>query len=168
MKKMLNVRPFQETLNAGMCGPASLKLVLNYYGLDKSEQELAELTKNDKDLGSTAENITEAARKLGFMAEIKNECDFADIEDWLNKDVPMIVDWFTRGRDDYPEEIAASDGHYSVVCGLDDDYIFLQDPEIGGIRKMKRDVFKKVWFDFMGEYIRPNELITRQIIAIYR
>ncbi len=28
MKKILNVKPFQETLNAGMCGPASLKIVL--------------------------------------------------------------------------------------------------------------------------------------------
>ena len=29
MKKMLNVESFQETLNASMCGPASLKIVLN-------------------------------------------------------------------------------------------------------------------------------------------
>ena len=78
------------------------------------------------------------------------------------------MDWFTQGRKDYPEEISSADGHYSVVCGLNDDYIFLQDPEIGGIRKMKRDVFKRVWFDFKGEYIKPDELIIRQIIAIHR
>ncbi|MDD3497969.1 MAG: cysteine peptidase family C39 domain-containing protein [Candidatus Moranbacteria bacterium] len=165
---MLKVKPFQETLNAGMCGPASLKIVLDHYGLEKSEQELAKLTENDKDLGATAENIAETARKLGFMAEIKNKCEFADIEEWLDKDVPVIVDWFTQGRKDYPEEIASADGHYSVVCGLDNVHIFLQDPEIGGMRKMKRDVFKRVWFDFKGEYINPDELIIRQIIAIYR
>ena len=80
--------------------------------------------------------------------------------------MPVIVDWFTRGRCDYGESEVA-DGHYSVVIGLDDEYIYLQDPEIGGERKIKRNDFMKVWFDFAGEYIDPNELIIRQIIAIY-
>lgn len=167
MQIILPVKPFQETLNAGMCGPASLKIVLAYYGVEKTEQELAVMTKNDAGLGTTAENIRQAARELGFVADIKNECDFSDIESWLNKGVPVIVDWFTRGRSDY-DDSAVADGHYSVVCGLDDDFIFLQDPEIGGMRKMNRDTFKRVWFDFKGEYIQPDELILRQIIAIYR
>ena len=95
MEKMLEVRSFQETLNAGMCGPASLEIVLDYYGLERSEKELAKLTENDKDLGTTAEKIAETARKLGFTAEIKNGCEFTDIKKWLNKSVPVIVDWFT-------------------------------------------------------------------------
>jgi len=38
MRKILDLEPFQETLNAGMCGPASLKILLSYYGLEKSEK----------------------------------------------------------------------------------------------------------------------------------
>lgn len=166
--KILDVKPFQETLNAGMCGPASLKIVMDYYGLEKSEKELSELTENDSDLGTTAENIKKAAEQLGFTVEIKNNCDFADIENWLDKNVPVIVDWFTRGRNDYVEEIAAADGHYSVAAGLDEKYIYLQDPEIGGMRKMEKETFKKVWFDFEGKYIKPDELIIRQVIAVYQ
>lgn len=168
MKKILSIKPFQETLNSGMCGPASLKMVLDYYGLVKSEKELAELTGTRKDLGTTAEDIKKTAIELGFKSEIKNECEFSDIEYWLERDIPVIVDWFTRGRDDYPEDSASADGHYSVVCGLDDNYIFLQDPEIGEIRKIKRDIFRRVWFDFEGEFIDPKELIIRQIVVIYR
>ncbi len=37
MEKILKVKSFQETLNASMCGPASLKIVLKYYGIDKLE-----------------------------------------------------------------------------------------------------------------------------------
>ena len=49
MKKiLLDVKPFQETLNADMCGPASLKIVLEYYGVNKSEDELAQLCKFKK------------------------------------------------------------------------------------------------------------------------
>ena len=99
---MLNVKPFQETLHAGMCGPASLKIVLDYYGLVKNEQELAELTGTTRDLGTDDKGIARAAESLGFKVLIKNESNLSNIEEWLNKGVPVIVDWFTRGREDYP------------------------------------------------------------------
>jgi len=166
MDRILKIKPFQETLNAGMCGPASLKIVLDYYGLDKSEKELAQLCQHDKNLGVDDEGIKRAAEKLDFKVKIKNNSNFKDIEKWLDKKVPVIVNWFTKGRQDYLESEVA-DGHYSVVCGLDEKYIYLQDPEIGKIRKIKRDDFMRVWFDFKGEYIKPSELIVRQIIAIY-
>lgn len=164
---MLNVKPFQETLHAGMCGPASLKIVLDYYGLVKSEQELAGLTGTTDGMGTDDKGIVQVAESLGFKTAIKNQSDFSDIENWLRKGVPVIVDWFTRGRVDYPDSEVA-DGHYSVVVGLDDDSIYLQDPEIGEIREIGRDDFLKVWFDFSGEYIKADELILRQLIAIYK
>ena len=167
MKKILNVKPFQETLGAGICGPASLKIVLGYYGVDKSEKELAVLCGTDSVLGTDDKSIKKGGEVLGFQVEIQNESSFGDIEKWLDKDVPVIVDWFTRGRDDYSESDVA-DGHYSVVCGLDDEYIYLQDPEIGDIRKIQKDDFMSVWFDFVGENIKSDELIIRQIIAVYR
>jgi predicted double-glycine peptidase len=99
--------------------------------------------------------------------EIKNESTFEDIESWLEKGVPVIVNWFTRGRTDY-DDSSVSDGHYSVVIGLDDESIFLQDPETGSLRTLEREDFMTVWFDFTGKYIQPDELILRQIIAIYK
>ena len=168
MKKItLDVKPFQETLHAGMCGPASLKIVLDYYGINKSEKELAELVGVTKSLGVDDASIARAAESLGFKVEIKNQSDFSDIEVWLKKGVPVIVDWFTRGRSDYPDSEVA-DGHSSVVCGLDDENIYLQDPEIGGVREIAREDFMKAWFDFSGEYIKVDELIIRQLIAIYK
>jgi ABC-type bacteriocin/lantibiotic exporter with double-glycine peptidase domain len=166
MKKMLKTKPFQEILNASMCGPASLKIVLDYYGLKKSEKGLAKLCKVNKDLGVDDKIIKRVAEQLGFKVVVKNNSNFKDIEKWLDKKVPVIVNWFTKGRLDYPESEVA-DGHYSVVAGLEDKYIYLQDPEIGKIRKLKRDYFMRVWFDFKGNYIKPKELIIRQIIAIF-
>ncbi len=167
MKKFLKVEPFQESLNKGMCGPASLKIVLKYYGVDATEKELAKLAGWRKGVGADDKGIKKAAETFGFKVRIKNSSNYQDIKKWLNKDVPIIVDWFTRGKSDYPDS-AISDGHYSVVGGLDDRYIYLQDPEIGKIRKMKREDFMSVWFDFSGKYINKNELIIRQIIAIYK
>ncbi len=166
-KKILKLKPFQETLNVGMCGPASLKIILQYYGIDIEEKELAKMTGWNKGLGVNDKGIKKAAEILGFKVKIKNNSSFKDIEKWLNKKVPVIVNWFTGGGRDYSDSDIA-DGHYSVVTGLDDKFIYLQDPEIGKIRKLKRDGFMSVWFDFRGKYIKSNELIIRQTIAIYK
>jgi len=166
-KILLDVKPFQETLNADMCGPASLKIVLEYYGINKSEDELVQLFKFKKGLGVDDKGIKTVAEKLGLKTAIKNNSSFKDVEKWLKKGVPVIVNWFTRGRTDYGDSSMA-DGHYSVVMGLDDSFIYLQDPELGAIRKIERNDFMRVWFDFKGEYIKPSELIVRQIIAIHK
>jgi uncharacterized protein len=165
--KILKVKSFQETLYSSYCGPASLKIVFNYYGIDKTEKELAKMAGWNKVLGIDDRGMKKVAEKLGFKVEIKNNSSFRDIESWLKKEVPVIVNWFTRGRNDYPESETA-DGHYSVVAGLDDKFIYLQDPEIGKIRKLDKEDFLTVWFDFGGKYIKPNGLIIRQIIAIYK
>ncbi|HUY69815.1 MAG TPA: C39 family peptidase [Candidatus Tyrphobacter sp.] len=164
---ILKVKPFQETLNADMCGPASLKMVLAYWGLQKSESELARLLGVKKGLGTDDKSLKLAAEKHGFKVKIKNNASFADLERWLGKGVPVMVDWFSRGRLDYPLS-AVPDGHYSVVVGLDKTHIYLQDPEIGGLRKITRDDFGRVWFDFRGKTIKPGELVIRQMIAIYK
>lgn len=164
---MLKIKPFQETLYAGMCGPASLKMVLSYYGIEKSEKELAKLCQHHKEYGVDDEKIKRAAEVLGFKVKIKNNSTFRDMEKWLDRKIPVIVNWFTVGRRDYPESEIAG-GHYSIVAGLDKKYIYLQDPEIGKIRKLNRNDFMKVWFDTKGRYITPEDLISRQIIAVYK
>ena len=165
--QILKIKPFQETLHADMCGPASLKIVLGYYGIEKTEKELAEMSGWKKDLGVNDKGIKKATEKLGFKVVIKNNSNFKEIQKWLDREVPVIVDWFTKGRSDYSDSETA-DGHYSVVAGLDNSFIYIQDPEIGKLRKIKLSDFIKVWFDFKGEFIKPRELIVRQIIAIYK
>ena len=150
-----------------MCGPASLKIVLAYYDVEKSEKELAEVCGVKKDLGTNDKGLKHAAEKLGFKVKIKNKSSFRDIERCLDKKIPAIVNWFTRGRMDY-HDASVADGHYSVVAGLDDHHIYLQDPEIGRMRKIKRGDFMTVWFDFSGRCITPDNIIIRQIIAITR
>lgn len=166
--KPLPVKPFQETLGGGYCGPASLKMVLDYYGVKKSEKELARLCGRNARLGINAAAVKKAANYCGFSVKVKNNASLSDIKEWLRKDVPVIVDWFTRGRSDYGDSEVA-DGHYSIVVGLDKNNIYLQDPEIGGPRKIKRDDFMRVWFDFKGDRITTwKDMIIRQYIAVHR
>lgn len=166
--KILDIKPFQETLNASMCGPASLKMVFDYYGIIKTEVELSELCNVSKEFGTDDKTMKKVAESFGFKVEIKNFSSFEDIEKWLQKGVPLIVDWFSPGRMD-KEESEMPDGHSSIVMGLDNEYIYLQDPETGGMRKLKRENFYRVWFDFRKNHITTwKEMVIRQIIAIYK
>lgn len=45
-----------------MCGPASLKIVLDYYGIDKSEAELAKLCGVTKKLGTDDKKMAGVAK----------------------------------------------------------------------------------------------------------
>jgi ABC-type bacteriocin/lantibiotic exporter with double-glycine peptidase domain len=134
---------------------------------DRHQKELAKLAGASSSLGADDKGLARAAKHFGFKVKVKNNSSFKDIKKWLDKKVPVIVNWFTRGRKDYSDSDIA-DGHYSVIAGIDDKFIYLQDPEIGKIRKLERDDFMRVWFDFRGEYIKSGELIIKQIIVIYR
>lgn len=142
-------------------------MVLAYYGVEKPEAELAALCGTDAGLGTSDVEIKNAAEKLGFAVNIQNNATFDDIRRWLDKKVPVMVNWFTRGRTDY-DESEVPDGHLSVVVGLDERHIYLQDPEIGRLRTIARDDFFRVWFDFKPAYIASwDDMIIRQLIAIY-
>ncbi|MDP3997785.1 MAG: C39 family peptidase [Candidatus Andersenbacteria bacterium] len=165
---LLTVKPFQETLHGSYCGPASLKMVLDYYGVAKSEEELARLCGRDPEIGIDDAAIRQTAETYGFTVTIQNEASFDDIQHWLDKKVPVIVNWFTRGRSDYGDS-EVPDGHYSVVVGLDDQKIYLQDPEIGKMRAITRADFLRVWFDFKTNQITTwEDMIIQQLIAVYR
>ena len=154
MTKLLNVKPFRQS--AGHCGPASLKIVLEYYGIHKSEKELSRLVGSTTAMGVSAENIARAAKKLKMNAIIKDYSNLADIASYLNRGILVIVDWFSQ-----------TDGHYSVVVGLSKENIYIQDPELGFLRTMKRHAFMTLWFDFEGKYmVRKEDIIIRRMIAI--
>jgi ABC-type bacteriocin/lantibiotic exporter with double-glycine peptidase domain len=159
----LRIRSFQETRNAGRCGPASLKMVLSYFGVHKSEASLARLCGTKRVIGTDVAGLVRAAEQLGFNVYVKEFSTFRDIQKWLKRGVPVIVDWFSKGR----AELTVADGHYSVVIGLDRNWIYLVDPEFGRRRRLSRPEFRRVWFDYEGEYVRSRkDMIIRQIIVV--
>jgi ABC-type bacteriocin/lantibiotic exporter with double-glycine peptidase domain len=153
---MLKVSSFRQ--KPGYCGPASLKMVLSYFGVEKGEMSLVRLSKCSKDKGATSENLLKAAKKLGFKGFIKDYSDFKDIKRFLKKKIPVIVDWFS-----------IEEGHYSVVVRVDGKKIYLQDPELGRLKVMNLKEFKTVWFDFPGPFLKSRkDLIIRRMLVIYK
>lgn len=153
---MIQVKPFEQS--TGYCGPASLKMVLEYYGVKKSERELAKLSGATPGRGVEAARLLRAAKKSGLRGFIRDNASLNDIRKLVNvKKIPVIVDWFS-----------GDDGHYSVVVGIDKKNIYLQDPEWGRRVSMDLKTFYRVWFDFPGDFIKSKkDLIIRRIIIIH-
>lgn len=154
---MLKVKLYKQS--SGFCGPASLRMVLEYWGLKKSEKELAKLSGATRSRGIEARGLLRAAKKLGLRVTIIDYATFEQIRTYVQKQkIPVIVDWFSH-----------DDGHYSVVVGISRRKIFLADPEHKKIRQFDLETFKRIWFDFPGKYLKsPKDLILRQMIVIFK
>lgn len=152
---MLSVKPYRQ--QTGYCGPASLKMVLGYFGMNKSERELGRLSGCTERAGTPGEGLLAAARKLGFAGKIIDQADIANLRAYVKQKIPVIVDWFST-----------DEGHYSVVVDVTPTAVVLQDPELGRARTLKLADFKRVWFDFPGAYLKTKkDLKIRRLIAIY-
>lgn len=150
---MLRIKPYKQS--PAHCGPVSLKMVLEYYGTRVSKKQIAKLAGTDRD-GTRAQGLVKAAKHFGYTARVKDDADISDIEHCLKKKIPVIVAWF-----------AENEGHYSVVVGLKKGKIYLQDPEVGKTRSLPLPTFKRVWFDFRGDYLKSKkDIVIRRMIVV--
>ena len=149
-----------------MCGPACLKIVFRFFGRQVSGRQIAKACRTSSNTGTTGSNLVKAAQRFGFDAELVDHSDFRTIAKWLRMGVPVIVDWMSTissGRGCAPMAC----GHYSVVCGLDSEYIVLQDPAIGRRRRVSRSSFLRVWYDFKLLFPKTaDDLIIRRAIVV--
>ena len=139
------------------CGPASLKMVLGYFGVEKSEAELVKLTGASAGLGCEPPTLVTAAERLGFVAEYKTHSSIEEIRERLERDEMIIVDWFS------PEVC----GHYSVVTEVTDENITLANPTHGDHTVMTHEDFLNHWFE-LDEYPPkdPCKFFLREIVSI--
>jgi len=159
---MLKVKSFKQP--AELCGPTSLRMVLDYFGLKITETEVVKLAKYDKKKMNREDNtganrLANTAKSLGFKSFVKDNSNLKDIRKYVvGKKVPVIVNWFSK-----------IEGHYSVVVDINDKQITLMDPETGGLRKMPINLFEDIWFDFSPHYIRtPKSLVVKRMIVVER
>lgn len=139
----------------GMCGPASLKAVLAYYGVDAEMKDLADIAESDEGKGTTAKGLVHAAELYGMSARIEDDSNFQRLESLLAQGVPPIIDWWYE-----------TEGHYSVVAGINDTEISLMDPEDGKTKWVTKEEFEPIWFDFEASDTEHKNPINKRIIVV--
>lgn len=151
MASRIKIKSYKQS--RGYCGPACLKMVFGYYGLNFSEKKLAKLTKTSRITGCDEINMVKLARKLGFVAKIKLNSNLNELKSCIKKGIPVIVGWTS------PEE----GGHYSVIVGFQGNKILIADPHFGKVIKKEIKWFSERWFEQL-----KDKLIKREVIIISR
>ena len=142
---MIKIKPFVQT-DDSRCGPATLKMILDFYGIDSSEDELCIKCNHTYELGCTNDDMENVLQSYGFKTISKNYSTIDELNNWIRKEIPVIIDWFSHPNE--PNDVYCSNGHSSIVVDIDDKFIYILDPEIGKIRKFLHDEFLRVWFDW--------------------
>jgi ABC-type bacteriocin/lantibiotic exporter with double-glycine peptidase domain len=161
----IKLKPIKQSY--GFCGPASFKMVMDFFGENHSQQYWAQLTalkiirgKINIEYGCDDEKFVKVVEEIGYKGFCKDHSSIAEVKKFVKKQIPVIVNWFS------PEE----GGHFSVVVGFEKDKILLADPHFGKIKKHNIEWFEDRWFDHMPYPIKSlNQLIwVRRICVVYK
>ncbi len=142
----VHVQHFLQT--AGLCGPASLKILLSYFGKTFTEEELAKLGRATLEQGTEHEGMISTIKELDGFVFVKEDGTLEELEYFVKKEkLPVIIGWFSEDED-----------HYSVVVNVTDKNIILCDPqEKEPTRWLDRAIFPRIWFDFIG---KNNKIVS--------
>lgn len=133
----------------GLCGPASLRMLLSHYNKNYSEEDLAKLTDANKEYGAEHEGLIKGVKGLGGYVFEKENGSIAELKYFVKEQkLPVLVDWFEKDGD-----------HYSVIANITDKHIILLDPALkdGGRRQIDIKDFPQIWFGFVG---RDNRTVS--------
>ncbi|MCE5214312.1 MAG: C39 family peptidase [Methanobacterium sp.] len=165
---LLNVPDVRQPTNSS-CGPTALQAVLDYYGTDKPVDVLINMT-NSSENGTTPDNIAQAARDLGFNAEIKENMTPQDLQQNINQGTPTIIvcqAWRDGNTTNQSWKDDQDDGHYMVVIGIDDKNVYFEDPAILGSRGfIPLQEFLERWHDQYENQTGNNTTVNHLGIMI--
>ena len=115
--------PYVEQITPKWCLPASGKMIFNYYGVNITQEKLAEEVIGDDGVGNT-KKLRDYAKGLGFKAEFRN-LTLEWVKKVLQQDVPIVI----------AQEISLIRpiNHARVVIGYDDkkQELITHDPYLG-------------------------------------
>lgn len=129
--RMIKGLPDAMQMNSYSCGVGSVQAILAYFDPDRLwtyQKPLAKALGTTSRDGTSPEHIVAYLRSQGLKAEVRENLTIKDLEHYVDRKTPVILDYEAYGRKgvDYSKDWA--DGHYSVVRGYDRDRIYLMDP----------------------------------------
>jgi predicted double-glycine peptidase len=136
------------------CGASALQAVLSYWGKDVEEQELMQRLHTSPETGTYVGDIARVAREFGFTAEVKEDLTLKDLHAALRKGIPVITcgqAWRSRENSDKSVQEDWEDDHYIVVLGMDNNYVYYQDPFAKrGNAFVSHRLFEESWHNVRG------------------
>lgn len=134
------------------CGVAALQSVLGYYGDEFREGTLATELKPDQNNGTSYHNIINFSKRKGYSAKALYKMNLEQLKKLVDQKKPVIV--AIQAWADKPVSYLKDwdDGHYAVVIGYDNKYIYFMDPStLGNYTYIPVKDFLERWHDTDGK-----------------
>jgi predicted double-glycine peptidase/uncharacterized membrane protein len=151
------------------CGAAALQAVLRYWGKDLDEPELMRLLKTSPETGTYPQDIVRVARDLGFQAEFRENLTLEDVKKSIDEGIPVIVlgqAWRSQEDSKKAPEDEWADGHYLVLLGIDENYVYLEDPYVKrGKVYVTHQRFEKQWHNIRG--LTPSDTTKQNHLGVF-
>lgn len=124
------------------CGPASLSMVMQYFGYSTTQEEIAEElgAKEIKKQGVEPGELALYARRRGMRVSARNDVGLGGMLRALEKDLPLIA--MCRA---FPPQRGL---HYAVIRGydLEEEALFIHDPAWSRRKKTPWEDFEPRWW----------------------
>lgn len=149
---LLPVKPVVQR-NSYECGVACVGTILKTIGLKYNHDEVKSQLETNRKWGTDQKMIKRYLRNNGIKYISKEGSTIAELERQVKKGRLCLVAYQAWGAKKYYESMQS--GHYSVVCGYEDEYLWLADPFVKknniryqkGLRKIKKSSFLERWKD---------------------
>lgn len=135
------------------CGAAAVLAVLQYWGAyDGGEGGLYAELGTTPDDGTDPRSMAKVLGERGLEASWREGMTEADLEGHLARGETVIIDIQAWAEDDKtPDDYSDNweDGHYVVLVGMDDTYLYVMDPSLSaGYGYFARSELKARWRDY--------------------
>jgi len=118
--------PYFKQEKSTTCGPACIRMVLEYNGIRISEKELEDIFETSW-LGNTCEELASGVEKLGLLSEVVENFTLESLKETLNRGIPIIAlldpAVLYGGLQGF--------GHFVIIIGLEQNLIYYHDPDMG-------------------------------------
>lgn len=149
------------------CGPASIAMILNFYGEKLTTDAVHVLTEAGSGLIGF-NHLLKAISALGYKGERLARQSPSVIKSYLDMNIPVIV-LVKYGSLESVQDKKFKGGHFFVVVGYRDDGYFVNDPNFkddlrshGDHHFYTKEEFERAWKDSEKDGNQPNSLIAIQ------
>ena len=118
------------------CLTTCIKMVLEYYGVKKTEKELRILFKTTPVFGTMWEFVESEVKRMGFKLVWKKFWNIQELESLIKQSIPLIAGIKREGE---------IHGHGVVVINISDNRVIAADPQIGDLIILYKEEFLELW-----------------------
>ena len=135
--KSSKITPIKQR-DASACGPTSIEMVLKYFDIPHTVSDIAKVTNYKKEGGIYNKRLVSVLQHYGLKTKVLKNAFWEKLIELNTKDSVIILSWMLEGYI----------GHLSVLDKVDKDHIYLAEPTTGGILKIGKIKFLRLWLDY--------------------